>query len=196
MLTDQWSVLATLTPSEYAQIRPFLATQLGLPVLAVPRGRVPARQQERRHGRGLRPRRGGRRRCSPSCCASRASTTSSCATSPAVGTPCPPALLDRDLTQPYRSNEELVDIFAAVYAAAARALGRLRDLRGARRPRGQLPAVAVPAPAGRHAHHRPQDGHRRLDAASTSCAAPSTSPSSPSCTRCAPASGADATGRS
>jgi tryptophan 2,3-dioxygenase len=28
-LTDQWSVLATLTPSEYAQIRPFLATSSG-----------------------------------------------------------------------------------------------------------------------------------------------------------------------
>ena len=28
-ITDQWSVLATLTPSEYAQIRPFLATSSG-----------------------------------------------------------------------------------------------------------------------------------------------------------------------
>ena len=28
-LTDQWSVLATLTPSEYAEIRPFLATSSG-----------------------------------------------------------------------------------------------------------------------------------------------------------------------
>jgi tryptophan 2,3-dioxygenase len=28
-LTDQWSVLATLTPSEYAKIRPFLATSSG-----------------------------------------------------------------------------------------------------------------------------------------------------------------------
>ena len=28
-LTDQWSVLATMTPSEYAQIRPFLATSSG-----------------------------------------------------------------------------------------------------------------------------------------------------------------------
>ena len=28
-LTDQWSVLATLTPSEYAEIRPFLATRSG-----------------------------------------------------------------------------------------------------------------------------------------------------------------------
>ncbi|MCW2832327.1 MAG: tryptophan 2,3-dioxygenase [Nocardioides sp.] len=29
VLTDQWSVLATLTPSEYAEIRPFLATSSG-----------------------------------------------------------------------------------------------------------------------------------------------------------------------
>ena len=29
VLTDQWSVLATMTPSEYAQIRPFLATSSG-----------------------------------------------------------------------------------------------------------------------------------------------------------------------
>src|SRR6478735_5873223 len=29
ILTDQWSVLATLTPSEYAEIRPFLATSSG-----------------------------------------------------------------------------------------------------------------------------------------------------------------------
>ena len=29
VMTDQWSVLATLTPSEYALIRPFLATSSG-----------------------------------------------------------------------------------------------------------------------------------------------------------------------
>src|SRR4051794_19300025 len=29
VLTEQWSVLATLTPSEYAEIRPFLATSSG-----------------------------------------------------------------------------------------------------------------------------------------------------------------------
>lgn len=29
VLTDQWSVLATLTPSEYAEIRPFLASSSG-----------------------------------------------------------------------------------------------------------------------------------------------------------------------
>ena len=174
-LTDQWSVLATLTPSEYAEIRPFLATSSGFQSCAVPRGRVPARQQERRHGGGLRAR---RRRPSAmlddAAATSRASTTSSCATSPAVGMPCPPALLDRDWTQPYRLDEDLVDVFAACLRPADRALGRLRDLRGARRPRGQLPAVAVPAPAGRHAHHRAEDGHRRLDEASTSYAGRST----------------------
>ena len=29
VLTDQWTVLATMTPSEYAEIRPFLATSSG-----------------------------------------------------------------------------------------------------------------------------------------------------------------------
>ena len=46
-LTDQWSVLATLTPSEYALDPPVPGHLVGLPVGAVPRGRVPARQQER-----------------------------------------------------------------------------------------------------------------------------------------------------
>ena len=58
MLTDQWSVLATMTPE---RVRPDPALPrdlLGLPVGAVPRGRVPARQQGRRHGQGLRPRPG------------------------------------------------------------------------------------------------------------------------------------------
>ena len=57
-LTDQWSVLATLTPERVRRDPPVPRHQLRLPVRAVPRGRVPARQQERRHGEGLRPRRG------------------------------------------------------------------------------------------------------------------------------------------
>ncbi|CAA9326550.1 MAG: Tryptophan 2,3-dioxygenase, partial [uncultured Frankineae bacterium] len=47
--------------------------------------------------------------------------------------------------------------------ARARALGGLRGLRGARRPGGELPAVAVPARQDRRAHHRLQAGHRRLE---------------------------------
>ena len=90
VLTDQWAVLATLTPSEYAEIRPVPGHVVGLPVGAVPRGRVPPRQQGRRHGARLRPRPRGVRR--PVRAARRAArcTTSSCATSPATGTPSRP----------------------------------------------------------------------------------------------------------
>ena len=55
-LTEQWSVLATLTPTEYAEFRGVPRHLLGVPVVAVPRGGVHARQQERRHAAGVRPR--------------------------------------------------------------------------------------------------------------------------------------------
>ena len=44
-LFEQWAVLETLTPSEYEAFRPALGTLVGLPVGAVPRARIPARQQ-------------------------------------------------------------------------------------------------------------------------------------------------------
>jgi tryptophan 2,3-dioxygenase len=115
-LTDQWSVLATLTPSEYAEIRPFLATSSGfqsvqyrevefllgnksadmLDVFA----HDPVAQEELRtllaepslydEFLGYLHRRGYR---------------------------IPPELLDRDWTRPYRLSEALVDTIAEVYAA-------------------------------------------------------------------------------
>ena len=54
-LTEQWSVLETLTPSEYMEFRDVLGPVVGLPVAAVPHHRIPARQQER----------GDAARCSP-----------------------------------------------------------------------------------------------------------------------------------
>jgi tryptophan 2,3-dioxygenase len=117
-LTDQWAVLATLTPSEYAQIRPFLATSSGFQsyqyravefllgnknadMVAVfahdPAAR--AMLDELLHEPSLYDeylRLLGRR-----------------------GFAIPAAVLERDLTRPYVLNEELVDVFAAVYAAPA-----------------------------------------------------------------------------
>jgi tryptophan 2,3-dioxygenase len=115
-LTDQWSVLATLTPSEYAEIRPFLATSSGfqsvqyrevefllgnksadmLDVFA----HDPVAQEELRTLLG----------------------------EPSLydeflgylhrrGYQIPPELLDRDWTRPYRLSEALVDTIAEVYAA-------------------------------------------------------------------------------
>ena len=117
-LTDQWAVLATLTPSEYAQIRPFLATSSGFQsyqyravefllgnknadMVAVfahdPAAR--AMLDELLHEPSLYDeylRLLGRR-----------------------GFAIPAAVLERDVTRPYVLNDELVDVFAAVYAAPA-----------------------------------------------------------------------------
>ncbi len=115
-LTDQWAVLATLTPSEYAQIRPFLATSSGFQsyqyravefllgnknadMVAVfahdPAAR--AMLDELLHEPSLYDeylRLLGRR-----------------------GFAIPTEVLERDVTQPYALSEALVDVFAEVYAA-------------------------------------------------------------------------------
>jgi tryptophan 2,3-dioxygenase len=117
-LTDQWSVLATLTPSEYAEIRPFLATSSGFqsaqyrevefllgnknPDMVGVFGHDPVVQAE----------------------------LAALLREPSLydeflaflarrGYPVPAELLDRDWTQPYRLSPGLVDVFATVYAAPA-----------------------------------------------------------------------------
>ena len=173
-LTEQWSVLATLTPSEYALIRPFLATSSGFQCYAVPRGRVPARQQERRHGGGLRPRPDGARPAAAACWGSRACTTSSCATSHRRGYAVPQTVLDRDCHPALPARRRPRRRLRRCLRRPRRALGRLRDLRGARRHRGQLPAVALPPPAGRAPAPSATRPAPAAPPASTSCAGPST----------------------
>ncbi len=114
-LTDQWSVLATLTPSEYAQIRPFLATSSGFQSAQYREvefllgnknadmvkvfGHDPAAQ----------------------------ATLATLLREPSVydeflahlaraGYAVPGELLDRDWSQPYRLHPALVDTIAEVYA--------------------------------------------------------------------------------
>ncbi len=115
-LTDQWSVLATLTPSEYAEIRPFLATSSGfqsaqyrevefllgnkdVEMVKVFSHDVVARDR-----------------------------LASLLTEPSLydeflrllarrGHDVPAELLDRDWSLPRPSNPGLVDVFALVYAA-------------------------------------------------------------------------------
>src|SRR5688500_15978027 len=114
-LTDQWSVLATLTPSEYIEIRPFLATSSGFQsaqyrevefllgnkdadMVTVFAHDPPAQQELARllgepslYDEFLRflARR---------------------------GYAVPEELLDRDWTQPHLPSPGLVDVFAGVYA--------------------------------------------------------------------------------
>ena len=117
-LVEQWDVLATLTPSEYAQIRPFLATSSGFQshqyravefllgnknaemVRVFEHSPLEHAELERLLGeptiydeflRYLARR----------------------------GYAVPEAVLERDVTLPYRLDEDLVEVFAAVYAAPA-----------------------------------------------------------------------------
>jgi len=162
VLTDQWSVLATLTPSEYAEIRPFLATSSGFQswqyravefLLGNKNADMVTVFDHDPAARGL---------------------LAGLLGEPSLydeflrylarrGYAVPSELLERDWTTAHTLNEGLVRVFAEVYAAPAEHLGCLRDLRGARRPRGQLPALALPTPAGRRADHRAPAGHGRLE---------------------------------
>ena len=117
-LTDQWSVLATMTPSEYAEIRPFLATSSGFQSAQYREvefllgnknadmvkvfGHDPVAQatlQTLLHEPSL--------------------YDEYLALLARRGYAVPAELLDRDWSQPYRANAGLVDVFAGVYAAPA-----------------------------------------------------------------------------
>ena len=116
VLTDQWSVLATLTPSEYAEIRPFLASSSGFQSAQYREvefllgnknadmvevfGHDPKAQSELRtllHEPSL--------------------YDAFLAYLARRGYAVPEALLTRDWSQPYVHHEGLVDVFAEVYAA-------------------------------------------------------------------------------
>ena len=121
-LTDQWAVLATLTPSEYALIRPYLATSSGfqsaqyrevefllgnknadmVKVFGHDR-EAQAALQTLLHEPSL--------------------YDEFLAYLARSGYAVPAELLDRDWSQPYRLDPALVDVIAAVYADPARHWG-------------------------------------------------------------------------
>ena len=115
-LTEQWSVLATLTPDRVRAVPRRPGQRERLPVAPVPRGRVHARQQERGDAAGVRV---GSAAARDRCAARsrrRASTTSSCACLARAGYPIPAAVLERDVTKAWTFQPELVPIFASIYA--------------------------------------------------------------------------------
>ena len=78
------------------------------------------------------------------------------------GLPVPAAVLERDVSRPVgRAPRAGVGVPRGLRGHHP-LLGPLRDVRGPRRRRGRLPALAVPAPADRAAHDRVQAGNRRL----------------------------------
>ena len=116
VLTDQWSVLATLTPSEYVLIRPFLATASGFqsaqyrevefllgnknPDMVKVFAHDPAAQADLETLQN-----------EPSL------YDEFLAYLARRGYAVPADLLDRDWSQPYRMHPELLAMFAEVYAA-------------------------------------------------------------------------------
>ena len=115
-MTDQWSVLATLTPTEYSQFRAPARQVVRLPVGAVPARwsscwatRMPAMVAVFAHDPVV-----------------AAATASETLHSPSLydefllylarrGYPIPAELLDRDWSQPHTLNTDLVHVFAGVY---------------------------------------------------------------------------------
>ena len=161
-LTEQWSVLATLTPTEYAQFRGVLGNASGF---------------QSYQYRAVEFVLGNKNAKMMQVFESDAAATEilrHALESPSLydeflrllaraGYPIPADVLDRDVTLAWTFHPELVPVFARHLREPRRALGRLRDLRGARRPRGQLPALALPAPEDGRAHHRLEDRHRRVE---------------------------------
>ena len=114
-LTDQWSVLATLTPSEYAQIRPFLAASSGFQSAQYREVEFLLGNKNAdmvavfSHDEGARVALDALLR-EPSL------YDEFLAYLARRGYAVPAAALDRDWSQPYRLSEGLVDVFADVYA--------------------------------------------------------------------------------
>jgi tryptophan 2,3-dioxygenase len=122
VLTDQWSVLATLTPSEYAEIRPFLATSSGF------------QSWQYRAVEFLLGNKNADMVRVFDHDATAAALLSELLVEPSLydgflaylarrGYAVPQEVLDRDVSQPYRFNEDLVDTFAEVYASPSQHWG-------------------------------------------------------------------------
>jgi tryptophan 2,3-dioxygenase len=116
VLAEQWSVLATLTPSEYAEFRSFLATGSGFQswqyrlVEFILGNKNADMLRVFEHDPAVHAELG------------------TVLTEPSLyddflawlarlGHPVPQEVLDRDWTQPYRANEGVVDVLAAIYSA-------------------------------------------------------------------------------
>ncbi|WP_107774261.1 tryptophan 2,3-dioxygenase [Nocardioides sediminis] len=118
VLTDQWAVLATLTPSEYAEIRPFLATSSGFQSAQYREVEFLLGNKDADMVRVF-----GHDRAAYD-------ALSGLLREPSLydeflrylgrrGYAVPAELLDRDVTVPHALSPGLVDVFATVYAAPA-----------------------------------------------------------------------------
>ncbi len=114
-ITEQWSVLATLTPSEYAEFRGSLGQSSGFQSHQYRAVEFLLGQQERRDAPGLPGQARGARACWRCCWRSPPCTTRSCACWLGAGMPVPAEILDRDVTQAWTEHPELTAVFKTIY---------------------------------------------------------------------------------
>ena len=161
-MTDQWSVLATLTPTEYSQFRDKLGKSSGFqsaqyrtlefllgnknPAMVAVFAHDPEAQRSNSSG-PAQPE--PLRRVPALPLAARLSDPRSTART---------RLLPGRTSSEPRTGPGLHRHLRRPGAP----VGRLRDLRRAGRHRGHLPDLAVPSSEDRRTHHRPQARHRRI----------------------------------
>ena len=160
-LFEQWAVLETLTPSEYEAFRPVLGSSSGF---------------QSAQYRALEFLLGNKQAALVDVFRYDAAThaeLTAILVAPSLydeylrhlarrGLPVPVSCVERDWSQPYERNPDLVPVFKSDLRRSGALVGRLRDGGEARRRRRIVPAMALPAPEDRRADHRPQDGNRRL----------------------------------
>ena len=160
-LFEQWAVLETLTPSEYEAFRPALGSSSGF---------------QSAQYRALEFLLGNKQAALLDVFRYDAATHAELTAilrAPSLydeflrhlarrGLPVPAACVERDWSQPYVRNPDLVAVFKTIYDDPESVVGRLRDGGEAGRRRGVVPALALPAPEDSRAHHRPQARDRRL----------------------------------
>ncbi|MGN0063256.1 MAG: tryptophan 2,3-dioxygenase [Nocardioides sp.] len=115
-LTDQWAVLATMTPSEYAQIRPFLATSSGFQSAQYREVEFLLGNKDRAmvevHGHDP-----AARDALEALLHEPSLYDEFLALLARRGLPVPASVLERDRTVAHGSDPALVDVFAEVYAS-------------------------------------------------------------------------------
>ena len=160
-LFDQWAVLETLTPSEYMQFRDVLGSASGFQSFQYRCVEFLLGNKNRDLTRLFRHQ--------PEVMAQLEQVLEA----PSVydeflcylarrGLSVPTECIERDFAEPHEFSSDLVDVLVEIYRDTGRWWTEyaLCERLGGRR--GVVPAVALPPPQVRRAHHRPQDRHRRL----------------------------------
>ena len=155
-MTQQWSVLATLTPTEYSEFRGALGTSSGF------------QSYQYRAVEFLLGNKNAKMLSVFESDPAAHALLAGLLDTPSLydeflrylsrqGIPVPAVILERDVTKAHTFTPELVPVFRDIYMATDRELGALRGVRRVRRPRRQLSVLAVPP----HAHGRAHDRHGR-----------------------------------